>query len=496
MEHSGGPAQSRLRQEPSGDLLALARKAVTEAGFEPDFPAGVASELRTAPGPKLAIKSGRDWEGVLWSSIDNDDSRDLDQVEYLEERAGRIHLFIGIADVIARVGQATLIDRHAGFNTTSIYTGIATFPMLPQQLSEGLTSLLPGESRLAWVLEMVIEAGQPRLEGVSRAVIRNQARLTYDAVGGWLEGSAPTPAEITAIPGLEEQLRAQHRVAVELTETRENQGAVSFQRLEARPVIEGGKIVDLRVGLPNPARRMIESFMVAANMALAGYFSRQRSLVLRRIVRKPERWERIRQVAKRAGGELPALPDSRALGQFLRSARSRNPAGFPELSLAVVKLMGRAEYVVQGPGESGEGHFGLGVSAYLHSTAPNRRYADLATQRLLHACVERGTPAPYTSAELKEIAARCTEREKAAEKVERVMRKVAAAELLGPSIGRVFEGLVTGASAKGTWVRLVDWPAEGKVVRGEAGLDVGDRIRVRLVGVNRTRGFIDFEPVR
>lgn len=465
---------------------------MTEAGFEADFPPGTAGEIVRLISTTLSPNGRRDLQDLLWSSIDNDESRDLDQIECLEARDGQRHLLIGIADVDARLDHAPLVESHAAANTTSVYAGIAIFHMLPEELSTGVTSLLQGQERAALVIDLVEkQPGKLELADLYPATVRNKAKLTYHAVGDWLEGRSPPPALVATVPALEEQLRAQSALAKELASARHAAGAISFARPEPEAVVRDGRIVDLQLVRQNPAREIIENFMVAANTALAGFLTARQCPALHRVVRKPQRWDRIRELAQRHSRSLPEQPDSRALADFLESQKNEHPLEFPELSLAVLKLLGRGEYAVEVPGQLSQGHFGLGLRDYTHSTAPNRRYADLVTQRLLKFALGRA-PAPYSIAELKQIAAHCNDREAAADKVERLMRKVAAADLLSSRVGEVFPALVTGSSPKGTWVRLSQWPAEGKVVRGERGLDVGDHVAVRLLAVDREKGFIDF----
>jgi exoribonuclease R len=240
------------------------------------------------------------------------------------------------------------------------------------------------------------------------------------------------------------------------------------------------------------AEDIIESFMVATNVAMARYLREKGSLSIRRVVRTPKRWDRIQAIAAQFSARLPSAPHPRALSEFLDQRKAADPLHYPDLSLSVVNLLGPGEYIVEPPGAEHEGQFGLAVADYTHSTAPNRRYADLVTQRLLKAATA-GTSGPYGEADLSQIAAQCTEREEAARKVERLMRKVAAACLLSRRIGEVFDGVITGASPKGTYIRLLKFPAEGRVVRGTQGIDVGDKVQVRLAAVDVSKGFIDFE---
>jgi exoribonuclease-2 len=431
---------------------------------------------------------------LLWSSIDNDSSRDLDQVEYAENLPdGTTRLLIGIADVDSSVPKGSATDRQASFETTSVYTGVATFPMLPGELSTDRTSLMDAQDRLSLVIELhLADSGEVTCHDVYPAFLRNRAKLAYSSTGAWLEGRGPMPQTVAATPGLEAQLRFQQETSEKLRGIRKSHGALTFSSVEATPVVENGEVKDLSVAHHNVAEDIIESFMVAANVAMAQVLRERGSLSIRRVVRTPRRWDRIQAIAAQFHVQLPSTPDPRALSEFLAARNTADPAHFPDLSLSVVKLLGPGEYMVEAPGAEQQGHFGLAVNDYTHSTAPNRRYADLVTQRLLKAIATRSA-ANYSEAELQQIAAHCTEREDAARKVERLMHKVAAASLLSHRIGEMFDGIVTGASPKGTYVRLLKPPVEGRVVHGAQGIDVGDKVRVRLVSVDVWKGFIDFE---
>lgn len=478
------------------DLKIRAHRAMLEAGFQPDFPQDVLHEtqaLGQTP-PRASRTNVRDLRSLLWSSIDNDTSRDLDQVEYAERLAdGSARLLVGIADVDAWVGAKSALDRQASVEGTSVYTGVETFPMLPVQLSTNMSSLLDGQDRLSLVMEMrVLESGQVTDHTVYPAWLHNRAKLAYSSTGAWLEGSGPIPPAVASVPGMEQQLRLQLQLSEQLRGLRKKHGALTFGAIEATPVFDDGEIKDMKIRQHNVAEDIIESFMVAANVAMAQYLRDKGALSIRRVVRTPKRWDAIQTVAGRFGVTLPVMPDSRALSEFLDQRQAADPLHFPELSLSVVKLLGPGEYLVETPGAEREGHFGLAVNDYTHSTAPNRRYADLVTQRLLKAA-SAGEPSPYSEQELSGIAAHCTDRENAARKVERLMRKVAAASLLVKRVGEVFDSVVAGASSKGTYVRLLGFPAEGRVIRGAQGIEVGDKVRVRLVSVDIDKGFIDFE---
>jgi len=399
---------------------------------------------------------------------------------------------VAVADVDALVTPGSAIDDHARSNTTSVYTAAKTFPMLPERLSTDLTSLREGAERFAVVIEMTIDTkGQISASDVYRALVLNRAKLAYDSVAAWLDGNGPPPAPLAAVAGLDQQLRQQDQIAQTLRRVRYERGALNFETVQARPVFNDGVLTDLRADERNRAKELIEDFMVASNGVVARYLQSKGRSLLRRVLRSPERWPRIVALASSAGGRLPAQPDALALNTFLAARRSADPATFPELSLSVLKLLGAGEYAVELPNQPAAGHFGLAVNEYTHSTAPNRRFPDLITQRLLKAALN-GEPAPYTDGELSELAAHCTVQEKNATKVERQVRKAASALLLINRIGQQFNGIVTGASDKGTWVRISEPIAEGKVVKGSGGLDVGDRVRVELVHVDPERGFIDF----
>ena len=480
------------RESERALLLRVARRAMLERGLEPDFPPAALTEaaaLRDGA-PK---SDGLDLRAVPWCSIDNDDSRDLDQLTVADPPAGgHTAIRVAVADVSAVVARGSALDRHARANTTSVYTPPQNFPMLPDRLSTDLTSLNPDVDRLAVVVEVAVDAdGVSGDSKIYRALVRNHAKLAYHAVGAWLEGTGPLPAEIASVPGLADNLKLQDGVAQRLTAHRHDQGALELETVEVRAEFDGDAVGRLAAEKPNRARTLIEDFMIAANGSVARFLEAHRFPVFRRVVRSPERWQRIVALAAEVGERLPGEPDAPALNAFLLQRRAADPLRFPDLSLTVIKLLGRGEYVASFPGQAVVGHFGLAVSEYTHSTAPNRRYPDLITQRLLRAALA-GQAVPYGRDELGALAMECTLKEDGAQKVERLVRKAAAACLLASRIGQQFDGVVTGASTKGTWVRIFDPPAEGRVERGEEGLDVGDRVRVRLVHTNPERGFIDF----
>jgi len=479
------------------DLAAAARQEMIDRGFDPDFPAGTDRQIadfraEAAPKPTDGI---RDLRGLLWSSIDNDTSRDLDQIEMAESAgAAGTRVRVAVADVDIAVDIGTPIDRHASSQTTSVYTGVKTFPMLPEDFSTDLTSLNPDEDRLAMVIEYVVTAdGSITSPDIYRALVRNHAQLTYNGVGAWLEGTGPAPGKVAASPDLQEQLELQDEAAQTLCTGRHRRGALDFDRVETEPLISEGQVEGLAVRERNRATRLIEDFMVAANEVMAQTLSHAGVASIRRVVKTPERWPRIVTLAARYGGKLPPNPDSEALNAFLTKMRESDEVHYPDISLAVIKLMGPGEYVLFRPGAANAdlGHFALAVQDYTHSTAPNRRFADLVAQRLIKSVLAKH-PTPYNEGQLDSIATNCTLKEDAARKVERVMEKRIAAVALTPRIGESFNGIVTGVTPKGVFVRVLRPPAEGLLIRGESGVDVGDQIRVKLVSTNPRRGYIDF----
>ena len=471
----------------SRELERIARDAMVAYGLEPDFPPEARVQLAHVRPQETGGDGIRDLRALPWSSIDNDDSRDLDQLEVCVDRRA----LIAIADVDVLVPKDSPLDRHAALNTTSVYTPAIVFPMLPPELSTDRTSLNQDADRAAVVVDMTIDdAGVIVASDVYRALVRNKAQLTYNAIAAWLEGSAPAPAALARVAGLDAQVRLQDTIAGRLRERRGDEGALEFARSELRPVIEGDGVADLRTETTNRAKSIIENFMVAANGVTARFLADRGFAAIRRVVRSPERWSRIADLASQHGGSLPGAPDARALQQFLRARQEAEPDTFQDLSLAIIKLLGRGEYVAESAAEP-SAHFALATGTYSHSTAPNRRFPDVVTQRLLKAAIA-GQAAPYQLPELKRLADHCTKQEDAANKVERLTGKAAAALWLTPQIGKTFDSVVTGAGPKGTWVRLVPTPVEGRLERGAQGLDVGDRVRVRLVSTDPRRGFIDF----
>ena len=477
------------------NLVVAAHAAMIEHGFQPDFPAGADKELdaiQAHPEPP-AVPGIQDLRSLLWSSIDNDTSKDLDQIEWAEQLPdGRIRVLIGVADVDARVIRGTIIDGHAKSETTSVYTGVKVFPMLPAELSEGITSLNENEDRVALVIEYTVDKAGTAADGKAyRALVHNRAQLAYNSVGAWLEGKGPAPAKVAANADLAAQLKLQDTAAQRMVDGRFQHGALDLETIETRPVMLADQAVEIARLTKNRATSLIEEFMVAANGVIARTFEDAGVASIRRIVRTPKRWDRIVELAQGLGTTLPAEPDSKALNDFLLAQKQKDPDHFPDLSLATVKLMGPGEYVLVKPNEVSPGHFGLAVQDYTHSTAPNRRFPDLVTQRLMKAWLAKA-PQPYSVDDLNAIAVRCTLMEDNARKVEREMQKRIAAVVLHPRIGQSFPAIVTGVNHYGTFVRTLDPHVDGMVVQGGKGLDVGDRVTVKLISTDPQRGFIDF----
>lgn len=480
------------------DLRAIAGMAMEKYGFDPRFPEEVIREVNAIPAttPLFPGEKERDLRSVLWSSIDNTDSMDLDQLEFCERgEAGEIRVMVAIADVDRYVPKRSFADRHAAHNGTSVYTGIVTFPMLPDRLSKGISSLLPGDDHRAVVAAYtILPDGTFRPDGVFCALVRNKAKLVYEELGEWLEGTGSMPLLVRDIPGLGEQIRLQSEAAHLLRMRRMDQGALDLETLEAQPVLEGEIVRDLVLLKQNMARRIIEEFMVAANRTLVSCLGNSGIPMIQRVVRVPKYWHEIVLTAASRGVKLPSSPDAGALASFLKNQKAADPRRFPDLSLTIIKLLGPGEYMTLEPGTPPTGHFSMAVTDYTHGTAPNRRYVDIINQRLLKSLLDN-RPVPYSADELVDYAAWLTDREKGSKKVERFMRKAAAAVLLQDRIGEVFPALVTGASAKGTYVRLISPPAEGRVVRGERAMWVGQDVRVRLLKTDPYNGFIDFERI-
>ena len=513
--------QKKIQEIESRSILQeIARRAMLQRGLLADFSRQAQAELDEISAPALidSAPQARDCRGLLWCSIDNDDSEDLDQLTVAEEMGeGRVRIRVAVADVDALVRKDSAIDRDAQHNTTSVYTAGQIFPMLPLKLSTNYSSLNYNQDRLAIVVDMVVGPdGSLQQSDVYRAAVRNHAKLAYNSLAVWLEARAKAegvkngeekkketkdeikeaepPAAAAAVPGLLDNLLLQDLVAQRLKELRHAGGALSLETIEAKPVFEGGRILDLQVEEKNRAKEIIEDFMIAANGVTVRYLADRGIPSIRRVVKIPKRWDRIVQIAAEHAFKLPKNPSSRKLEIFLTMMKKADPLRFPDLSLVIIKLLGNGEYVAEKPGEEAAGHFGLAVKDYTHSTAPNRRYADLITGRLLKAAME-GRPVPYTLEELEALAYNCTRKEDAAVKVERQVGKSAAALLLKERIGEQFQSVVTGAAEKGTWVRLLDLPVEGMLKKGSKGVDVGDQIRVELISVDVEQGFIDFKRV-
>ncbi len=480
----------------SQDLKRIAAQTMQSRGLEPEFSAAAMAQANGINQPSAESGTAiRDLRALLWSSIDNDDSQDLDQIEYAEIQGDKVKVLVGIADVDCLVAAGSPIDDHARINTTSVYTAAQIFPMLPEKLSTNLTSLAEDQERLSVVMEMIISADGILVQSdIYRARVVNRAKLAYRSVAAWLEGTGPAPARVASVARLDQQLRLQDKVAQALKRQRHTRGALNLETRQARAVFDGGLLVDLQADTKNRAQELIEDLMIAANGVTARYLDAKGMPSLRRILRTPKNWDRIVALAKALGESLPTSADAGALNAFLVKRRQIDPAKFADLSLSVIKLMGSGEYVFERPGQQSEGHFGLAARDYTHSTAPNRRFPDVITQRLLKAAVSNQRSF-YADSDLQALAAHCTEQEDNAAKVERQVQKSAAAMLLAPRIGQEFDAIVTGASDKGTWVRIDSPVAEGRVVKNFQGIDVGDHVRVKLLHTDMERGFIDFSRV-
>lgn len=476
------------------NLQAIARQVMQAQGFQPDFPPETQKQLADikAHPPQLTPSDKvRDLRSLLWSSIDNDTSKDLDQIEVAERLPnGDVKVMIGIADVDAFVAKDTPIDQHAERETTSVYTGVSIFPMLPNELSTGASSLLENSDRPAVVTEFVVNAGgELSSSNVYRALVRNKAQLTYNAVGAWLEGTAAAPPKVAASSELQAQLKLQDNVAQALRKLRFEHGALNLDTNEALPVVLNDQVVDVLNQGKNRATEVIEDFMIAANGVVARLLEKVSSL--RRIVKTPDHWDGILRLAAEQGEKLPAQPDSKALNNFLLKRKAADPDHFADLSLAVIKLIGPGEYVLERPGDPEQGHFGLAVQDYTHSTAPNRRFADVVTQRLIKGLLD-GKPGPYSDNDLAAIASNCTEKGDAARKVEREMSKRLAAIAMSHRVGETFDAIITGVTPKGTFIRVLQPHIEGLLAQGAQGLNVGDKLRAKLVRTDVQHGFIDF----
>jgi exoribonuclease-2 len=485
-----------VNDKNSNWLAKRARQTMIEGGFEPDFPSDALAELHQiqtayrSPAPETGITDLRD---LLWSSIDNTSSRDLDQIEYAEQLDnGDIRILVGVADVDSLVKKGSALDNHAAKNTVTIYTETVIFPMLPEELSTDLTSLDENKDREAIIVELVVkENGDVPGNNVYRGLVRNKAQLAYESVGRWLDEGGEVPTKIAASPGLQEQIVLQKAASERLHRYRQEHGSLEFESIEPSAVVENGEVRDLVAIKENSARKLIENFMVAANVEMAEFLAAHNSISLRRVVKTPQHWDGICDIAEKFGDTLPEQPDAHALAEFLDRRRAADPLHYPDLSLSIIKLIGAGEYVVQKPGEPSEGHFGLGVRDYSHSTAPNRRYTDIVLQRLVKAAIS-GEPSPYSEDELQAIADHCNEQERSARKVERKMSKIVAATVMKQRVGENFDAIVTGVTEHGTFARILQPPVDGRIVRGENGLRVGQKVNVKLLSADPSNGFIDF----
>jgi exoribonuclease-2 len=478
-------------------LQDIARKAMIARGLEPDFSAAELNELTKITLPAIyRSEISKDLRNLLWCSIDNACSLDLDQLSYAEPLPGKkTRLLVAVADVDALVTAESGINNHACINTASVYTIAQVFPMLPDKLSASLTSLSLDSDRCSVIVDMVVcDDGAIEESSVYLATVCNHAKLEYNSIAAWIEGTGSIPSEITSINGLAENLKLQDQVAQKMKVLRHNNGALDFETDKASPVFDGDYLSEMKVDNKNRANAMIEEFMIAANGATARYLTGKKFPSLRRVVRTPKRWDRIVELASENGFSLPETADSKSLSQYIRFIKQKEPLRFTEMSINVLKLLGSGEYVAETPDSVSPGHFGLAVKDYEHSTAPNRRYPDLITQRLLKSAIT-GRPVPYTPQQLEEIAHHCTLKASDVRKVERQVEKSANAMLMESRIGEVFDAVVSGASPKGTWIRILHPHMEGKLIRGFIGLEVGHKIKARLTYTNVADGFIDFEKI-
>lgn len=491
------PAPAPAKHYTRADLARIAAQAMVARGLTAAYSPQAQQQLASITRPSNENTAGiRDLRHLLWCSIDNDDSQDLDQLSVCELLGnGGVKVLVAIADVDTLVKKGSPIDACAEKNTTSVYTAARIFSMLPERLSTDLTSLNAQQDRLAVVTELIF-SGDAALTSstIYRARVHNFAKLAYDSVAQWLEGKGDLPAAAQAVPDMAVQLRTQDALAQLLRQRRHALGALEFVTIQSKTIFAGDEVVDVQPQKANRARQLIEELMLMTNGVTARYLSEQGYSALCRVVRSPERWEKIAEVAKDVGETLPKEPDSKALENFLSKRQQADPLRFPDLSLVIIKLMGAGEYALQKPGETVVGHFGLAVREYSHSTAPNRRFADLITQRLVKAALN-GAPTPYTDAELTQLAEHCNEQGSDANKVERQVRKSEAALVLVSRIGQPFEGIITSISNKGVWLRVFTPPVDGRLVAGEAGLRIGQKLTARLVLADVERGFIDFERV-
>ena len=449
-------------------LQNIARKAMIARGLEPDFSSAVFAELSKITSPAVYKPSlAKDLRDKLWCSIDNTDSLDLDQLSYAEQLAdNKVRVFVAIADVDSLVSSKSGIDNHASKNTTSVYTVARTFPMLPEKLSTDLTSLSFNTDRCAIVVEMVVgDDGSVEQSDIYPAIVHNRAKLNYMSLGSWLEGTGPIPEEISRVAGLADNIKLQDNIAQKMKELRYEHGALNLETIEAVPVFDGDTLSEMKVEKKNKAKDLIEDFMIASNGSTARFLTGKNFPSLRRVVRVPKQWDRIVELASENGFSLPAKADSKSLSEYLTFFKQKDQVHFTDMSLSVLKLLGSGEYILEKPGDSEEGHFGLAVKDYTHSTAPNRRYPDLVTQRLLKTAIT-GKPVPYSLEQLEQIAKQCTVKEDDVKKVELQVEKSANAILMESKIGEEFDAIVSGASPKGTWIRLLYPHLEGKLDKG------------------------------
>jgi len=486
-----------MTNSPEIDLHGIARATIKRYGFDFTPKKAVIDEINALDTDKLigSIQGdAKDLRGLLWSSIDNADSLDLDQLEYCERGLNdEILIKVAIADVDMFVPKTSRTDAYAAQNGTSVYTGIDAFPMLPCPLSNGLTSLLPDADHAAVVVQFSVFPDGSNVAGsIYRALVRNKAKLVYEEIGEWIEGKIDIPASVSGVPGLKDQLFLQDEAAGRLSKFRIEHGALEFGTIEPKLVIKEEKVRSLFVEEKNRAHLIIENFMIAANVTMSQFLKNAGLPMIQRVVRVPKNWQGIIETAEVFRERLPIQPDAKALAIFLQKRKTADPERFPDLSLTIVKLLGPGEYMMLEPHAESVGHFGLAVTDYTHGTAPNRRYVDELIQRLLKAALDE-RPCPYNNNELITYAALCTDRDKAAKKVERFMRKAAAAALLVGRVGEIFEAIVTGVSQHGVYVRVEAPPVEGRVMRKQKGLAVGQKVRVRLIGMDPYRGQIDLE---
>ena len=475
------------------ELTILADQVMKERGLLFEFSQEVLTQANETNNPAPLSENYVDLRSLLWCSIDNDDSQDLDQLTYGEKKDKNKHtLWIAIADVTELISKGSPVDIHAQTNTTSVYTPGKIFTMIPEKFSYNLTSLNENEDRVAMVVKIEInENGEIESSSIFQAIVHNYAKLTYNSIGDWLEGKISLPEKVKKIDGLEKVLKTQNEAAQILRKRRHELGSLTLHSSEARVKIKSEDQITIKISPHNLAHQLIEEFMIATNQCMVQHFNDAKIASLRRVVRVPKNWPRIVEVANSFGEQLPEQPNSKALDEFLVKRLKADPDTFPDLSLTIIKLLGRGEYIVENDKDKPVGHFGLAVSNYTHSTAPNRRFPDVITQRQYKAFL-RKEKAPYSLEELYHLAKFCTQQEDAATKVERQVNKSAAALVLSPRIGENFKGIITGINDQGIWVRIFEPAVEGKIVKTFEKLHVGDKVTVELKYVNVKKGFIDF----